>query len=35
MLDAGWPDDRSIGAALLEPIEPDVVTRLFEERATA
>jgi predicted phosphodiesterase len=35
MLDAGWPDDRSVGAALLEPIEPDVITRLFEERATA
>jgi hypothetical protein len=31
----GWPDDRSVGAALLEPIEPDVITRLFEERATA
>ena len=35
MLDAGWPDDRSVGAALLEPIAPDVITRLFEERATA
>jgi predicted phosphodiesterase len=35
MLDAGWPDDRSVGAALVEPLAPDVITRLFEERATA
>jgi predicted phosphodiesterase len=35
MLDTGWPDDRSVGAALLDPIAPDVITRLFEERATA
>jgi predicted phosphodiesterase len=33
MLAAGWPDERSIRAALIEPIEPIVVTRLFEERA--
>jgi hypothetical protein len=30
MLVAGWPDERSIGAALIEPVEPIVVTRLFE-----
>jgi predicted phosphodiesterase len=30
MLEAGWPDERSIGAALIEPIDPMVVTRLFE-----
>jgi hypothetical protein len=30
MLAAGWPDERSIGAALIEPVEPIVVTRLFE-----
>jgi predicted phosphodiesterase len=35
MLDAGWPDNRSVGAALVEPLAPDVITRLFEERATA
>ena len=31
MLGAGWPDARSIGAALIDPVEPIVVTRLFEE----
>jgi predicted phosphodiesterase len=35
MLAAGWPDDQSIRAALLDPVEPDVVTRLFEQRATS
>jgi putative phosphoesterase len=30
MLAAGWPDERSIGAALVDPVEPIVVTRLFE-----
>jgi putative phosphoesterase len=30
MLAAGWPDERSIGAALIDPVEPIVVTRLFE-----
>ena len=33
MLDAGWPDERSIGAALTDPVEPIVVTRIFEEGA--
>jgi len=35
MLEAGWPDARSIGAALIEPVEPIVVTRIFEEAAGA
>jgi hypothetical protein len=30
MLTAGWPDERSIRAALIEPVEPIVVTRIFE-----
>jgi putative phosphoesterase len=33
MLAAGWPDEQSIRAALIEPVEPLVVTRIFEERA--
>jgi predicted phosphodiesterase len=33
MLAAGWPDGESIGAALIEPVEPMVVTRLFEGMA--
>ena len=33
MLSAGWPDERSIGAALIEPVEAIVVTRIFEELA--
>jgi len=35
MLAAGWPDEDSIRAALIEPVEPIVVTRLFEQRAAA
>jgi predicted phosphodiesterase len=31
MLEAGWPDQRSIDAALIEPVEPMVVTRIFED----
>jgi len=31
--EGGWPDARSIEAALVEPVEAIVVTRLFEERA--
>ena len=27
---AGWPDERSVGAALVDPVEPIVVTRIFE-----
>jgi predicted phosphodiesterase len=34
MLDGGWPDARSTGAALIEPIAPEVITRLFEDRAS-
>ena len=30
MLAAGWPDERSIRAALIEPVEAIVVTRIFE-----
>ena len=30
MLAAGWPDERSVGAALIDPVEPIVVTRIFE-----
>lgn len=30
MRDAGWPDERSIDASLVEPVEPIVVTRIFE-----
>ena len=30
MLAAGWPDERSVTAALIEPVEPIVVTRIFE-----
>lgn len=33
ILAAGWPDERSVGAALVDPVEPIVVTRIFEERA--
>jgi predicted phosphodiesterase len=30
MLAAGWPDQRSIDAALIEPVDPMFVTKLFE-----
>jgi predicted phosphodiesterase len=30
MLQAGWPDERSIRGALIEPVEPIVVTEIFE-----
>ena len=33
MLEAGWPDERSVRAALIEPVEPLTVTRIFEEIA--
>jgi predicted phosphodiesterase len=32
MLAAGWPDERSIAAALTDPIDPAVITELFEQR---
>ena len=31
MLGAGWPDVRSINAALVDPVDPIVVTRMFED----
>jgi predicted phosphodiesterase len=31
MLEAGWPDEQSVAAALVDPVEPIVVTRFFEE----
>jgi putative phosphoesterase len=31
ILQAGWPDERSVRAALVDPVEPIVVTRIFEE----
>jgi predicted phosphodiesterase len=33
MLEAGWPDARSIGGALTDPVEPMVVTEIFESVA--
>ena len=30
MLAAGWPDQRSINGALIEPVDPMFVTKLFE-----
>jgi predicted phosphodiesterase len=33
MLAAGWPDERSIKAALIEPIDPAEITSFFEQRA--
>jgi predicted phosphodiesterase len=30
ILAAGWPDERSVAAALIEPVEAIVVTRIFE-----
>jgi putative phosphoesterase len=33
ILAAGWPDERSVAAALVERLEPIVVTRIFEDLA--
>jgi len=33
ILAAGWPDERSVGGALTDPVEPIVVTRIFEDLA--
>ena len=33
MLAADWPDARSLNASLVEPVEPLVVTEIFEEVA--
>jgi predicted phosphodiesterase len=30
ILETGWPDEQSVGAALIEPVEPITVTRIFE-----
>jgi len=35
MLAAGWPDERSLRAALIDPVEPFEVTRIFEGIAQA
>jgi hypothetical protein len=32
ILAAGWPDEQSIRAALVEPMEPILITQIFEER---
>jgi predicted phosphodiesterase len=34
ILDAGWPDERSVNAALIDPLEAIVITRIFEEMAS-
>ena len=33
ILAAGWPDERSVGGALTDPVDPMVVTRIFEDLA--
>jgi predicted phosphodiesterase len=33
MLAAGWPDERSVRGALVDPVTPNVVTELFEQLA--
>ena len=33
MLAAGWPDERSVRGALVDPVAPTFVTELFEQRA--
>ena len=33
MLAAGWPDEDSVRGALIDPVEPAVVTELFEQLA--
>jgi diadenosine tetraphosphatase ApaH/serine/threonine PP2A family protein phosphatase len=35
MLAAGWPDERSLRAALIDPVDPFEVTRIFEGIARA
>jgi len=32
ILAAGWPDEQSTRAALVEPMEPILITKIFEER---
>jgi hypothetical protein len=33
MLAAGWPDERTVRAALIEPVDPAMITELFERAA--
>jgi hypothetical protein len=33
ILASGWPDDESIGASLVDPVEAITVTRIFEDMA--
>jgi putative phosphoesterase len=33
ILEAGWPDERSYNASLIDPLDPMEITRFFEERA--
>jgi len=35
MLEAGWGAEQSVAAALTDPVEAIVVTRIFEDRATS
>jgi predicted phosphodiesterase len=35
MLAHGWPDARSVGAALADPVDPIVITKIFEDLASA
>jgi hypothetical protein len=35
MVTARWPDERSIGASLIDPVDPIELTRIFEEIARA
>ncbi|HEY4997135.1 MAG TPA: metallophosphoesterase family protein [Solirubrobacteraceae bacterium] len=35
MLAAGWPDERSVEGALIEPVAASIVTRIFEDSVTA
>ena len=35
MLAAGWPDERSLAAALIDPVDPGEITAFFEERSGA
>jgi len=35
ILASGWPDARSVEAALADPVDPIVITRIFEDLASA
>jgi len=35
MLEAGWPDERSVTAALIDPVDPLAVTQFFENLAAS